>query len=242
MRKYGFIFTCGGSEVVEYATYGRALLRSMVARLKGLSCPVIINHDDALTPELRDQFVTIYPYCEFHMLPFKMYEENGKCLPRWWLLEAFNPELQIERLVTLGTDMLCMGDTGMLLYRDWGKIAAWKEPVRDDYNSGSMVITPAVATADVYKALIEYKRPDGRFGHDQAAVNDVLRGQFTQLPDTVMQFATMMHEDRQVKTDVIWLHYIHKYWSSPQHIPKWALVELEKWLGPDNKNLSGKAK
>jgi len=240
MRRYGFIFTCGGSECIEYATYGRALLRSMVARLRGLSCPVIINCDDALTPELKEQFVVIYPYCEFHTLPKKLYEENGKCLPRWWLLEAFNPELQVERLVTLGTDMLCMGTTDTLLYRDWGKIAAWKEPHRSDYNSGSMVVTPRIATAEAYKALLEYKRPDGRFGHDQAAVNDVLRGEFTQLPDNVMQFATHAPEDLHVKGGLIWLHYIHKYWSSPQHIPHWAMVELEQWLGPDNKNLARK--
>ncbi len=228
----------GGSTVAQvremYCRYACALLRSMVAELRGLSCPVIVLHDN-LSKEQKDRMVKAYPFVNFHHVPLAKFKEHGKADPRYFLLEAFNPIHDLDKIILLGADMICVGQAEALIYRADAPISMWREPAREQWNSGCAVITRPLFTVDNYERVLA--EPKKVFGHDQAILNQLFGDIAVPLPGHVQRFV-----DENVKPpwDCIFLHYIYKPGFAPHKISSEAKALYEKYMPEGTGNLDWK--
>jgi hypothetical protein len=146
-----------------------------------------------------------YPEIRLHKVPVAEYKKHGKTDVRYYLLEAFNPVHDLDRIIVLGADMLCVGSADALIYRADAPISMWKEPVRDCFNSGGMVLLRPILTQQVYEDLLAHDKGK-EFGRDQGIINSYFAGKIAELPSTVQVFA----EKGCVTTGVTFLHFIHK--------------------------------
>ena len=176
----------------------------MVDKLAGLSCPIIVCYD-VIEAKTREILENEYPEIRFHKVPVKEYEKHGKTDVRYYLLEAFNPVHDLDRIIVLGADMLCVGSADALIYRADAPISMWREPVRKCWNSGGMVLLRPVLNEKVYKDLLAHNKGK-EFGRDQGVINSYFEGKIAALPESVQVFA----EKGQPTTGVTFLHFIHK--------------------------------
>jgi hypothetical protein len=226
---------------MTYARLAVALLRSMVANLEGLSCPIIIGTDGA-DKDVRKMLSPEYPNLRWHKIDVEKYEKAGKRDPRYFLLDAFSPVHDLDKIIVLGTDMICLSTTDQLIYRSHGPIAAWMEPGRGQYNTGSMVIERSLCMQEIYEALLAHDAGN-EFGHDQAVVNSYFRGKIAALPAVIQAMGNGQSDpEADAKRGMIWLHVCHKYFSRRDF---WrrnsdATIRLvEKYLGEYSLNLLG---
>lgn len=231
-RPVGFFFVLAGPKEnrKQYLRMACGLLRSMMDKLTGLSCPIIVGHD-GLPPTDMGILKRIYRPIEFHRLDTEKYRKAGKTNPRYYLLDAFNPKLDCEKIILLGADMLCMGSTDRLIYQAHGPIAMWWEPKRGTYNDGSMVLQGReILNEKIYRALIAADQ-GGTFGHGQAIVNEYFRDRIVRLPDDT-QIAI---DDATVRPRAgIWAHFWRKPFGAgdewKQIHPEFRAL-LDKYMG-----------
>lgn len=203
-RPVGFVCTVQGDSFWRMFV---ALLRSMKANQPGLSCPIVVVYHTM--PE--DQKALIeeeYPRVEFHKLDYGRYKESMKHNVRFWLLEAFNPVLDLDRVITLGADMLCIRHMNELIYKSHGLISCWREP-SGQWNSGAMVINKPLLTQETYDAVLAHQ-PNYKAvrGHDQAVINSMFAGQIKQLPANTQ--VVVDKGTNPEKCGATFLHFMHK--------------------------------
>ena len=230
-RPVGFFLVLAGPKRnrTSYLRMACGLLRSMVERLPGLSCPIIVGHD-GLPPDDKALLREIYAAIEFHRIDVKRYKEAGKANPRYYLLDAFNPKLNCQKIIVLGADMLCTGSTDALIYRQHGPIAMWWEPKRGCYNSGSMVLEGEVMRKEIHDELLACDQGD-EFGHDQGIINKYFKGKIARLPDDTQRAV----DDATVTPgSETWLHFWRKPFGAGdewKQIHPDCLALLSKYMG-----------
>jgi len=199
----------------------------MVEQLPGLSAPFIVSYH-TLTADEKKRLRDAYEFVEFHKVNVQRYQKADKTDCRYWLLEAFNPCLDLDKAIVLGADMICTGSTNRLIYQSHGPIAMWREPVRKCWNSGSMVLEKSVLTKETYEALLAHDK-GSEFGRDQGVVNSYFKGKIGSLPETTQKFV----DEATVPGGTIWLHFIHKPFEGgglAKNSPA-AIALLKKYMG-----------
>lgn len=178
----------------DYVVGFLVLIGSLLRVHPNLELPfIVVHHPDLapLSPLSRELILHAYPKVEFHEVNADLYQNvwanrDGPLAtpPRlrsaFFILEAFNLG-RFSRVITLDSDMLCMGDLSELFTHSAPFAAtvayAYPEGSKLDYfNSGVLVIGKTHLTGETYQRLLDHKISEtyqSRKGKaDQAILND----------------------------------------------------------------------
>lgn len=243
MATVGFAVTVAGrateGSIAErvremYCRHACALLRSMVAEMPGLSAPVLVFYDK-LTPDQKKRFKKVYPSIRFQKVPLALFKRKAKTDPRFFALEAFNPTYDLDRIILLDADMICVGNADVLIYEVTAPISMWREPSRPCFNSGCVVITRSLLTAEWYERVLDTKVTE--YGHDQAILNQLFGSSAAALPANTQRF---VDEKTVPPWGCTFLHFIHKPGVAPHKISAAAKALVAKYMPEGMEELARK--
>lgn len=208
-----------------------------------IDLPFVIIHHPELAPlseSSRDMVSKAYPRVEFHAADAGRYENvwanRDGCLftpPRlrsaFFLIEAFSLS-RFERVITLDSDMICVGDLTPLFNCEapLAAVPAKSHPGEerlDYFNSGTLVIGREHLDGKTYRALLAHRISAGyqtRKGKaDQAILNDFFDANSITELDEAFNSTKRKYPDQEMPTletlrsaGVSILHYVgEKPWQ-----------------------------
>jgi lipopolysaccharide biosynthesis glycosyltransferase len=197
------------SKQENFIYYARVMIHSLKASgFDRARYPLYIFTDGLLKED--EAFLRKLWNVKFIKVDKVKYKTNKKESPKFWALEAFNPDhyKKRENILFLDADLIITQDiTGIKKY--FTGISMMRERGRACFNSGVVCINKKYITKKLYNEMIGFPMNWKEFGHDQQILNKVFNKTISELPKKYNMFVGFRDEFNEVKEAKI-IHYIHK--------------------------------
>lgn len=220
-----FVVALGGVYWRSYYQDLVVLLRSMTRVNAGDPTTVAVVHDGRINDKQIEYLKQQWPLVRATRGPSALYAKHGKTNPKYFLFEAWNPDVvQGDRAILMGADMIAR-KPWTYLHEALGPIRAWREPARPCWNSGALLVTKPLIDIKERDKLLATAH-DGNYGTDQRIINQIYGDKMQGHPDWVQVFDV----GAGCRRDALFVHYIHKYYARTSRISNFWRRMYEEYL------------
>ncbi len=189
---------------INYMEFIEPCLKSIVRNSNMILPLYFFCLEKEMTERIKDRLKSIYADIRFVNIDYNKYVSLHKENPEYFSQEAFNIK-GYDKVLYLDADILVLDSLRKLFDVD-ADIAMTKEPIRNCYNAGVMLIGKKYLNDEVYNTIMSMQCRKDSFGTDQAIYNDYFEGKITTLDN---KWNTFVNETKYIHGINI-LHYIIK--------------------------------